>query len=178
MPAFTPTKCSLQTRSGSYSAVNAGIERAVDPDGNPATDDGAHVINMSLGGGGNPDDPVCQATDNAVAAGVVVAVAAGNSGSGYQTLGSPGMARQALTVGATDKSDKIAYFSSRGPAPFTLQIKPEITAPGVAITSTVPRGSCSLCDASGYKALNGTSMATPMRLALPRPRTVPLTRPR
>jgi subtilisin family serine protease len=139
--------------SGSFSTVIAGIERAVQS--------GADVINMSLGGPGDPDDPLAQAADNAVAAGVVVVVAAGNSGPDYQTLGSPGLARQALTVGASDKSDQIARFSSRGPAPLTLQIKPEVTGPGVSITSTVPHAGCSLCDPSGYKALSGTSMASP-----------------
>ncbi len=97
---------------GSFSNVIAGIEWAVDPDGNPGTDDGAQVINLSLGGPGDPDDPVSQAVDNAVAAGVVVVVAAGNSGPGYETLGSPGVARNALTVGASDKKDQIAAFSS------------------------------------------------------------------
>jgi subtilisin family serine protease len=146
---------------GMTSDVIAGIERAVDPDGNPATDDGAHVINLSLGGSGHPDDPLCQAVDNAVAAGVVVAVAAGNSGPSYETLESPGVARQAITVGASDKNNRIASFSSRGPAPITYQIKPEVLAPGVGITSTVPSGACSLCNSSGYQSLSGTSMATP-----------------
>ena len=150
-----------QYGGGFSSDVIAGIERAVDPDQNPETDDAVQVINLSLGGQGDPDDPVSQAVDNANAAGVVVAVAAGNSGPGYGTLGSPGVARQALTVGATDKSDQIASFSSRGPAPLTYQIKPEVTAPGVSITSTVPQGTCFLCDPSGYMALDGTSMATP-----------------
>ena len=150
-----------QWGSGAMSDVIAAIERATDPDGNPETDDGAHIINLSLGGTGDPDDPVSQAVDNAVAAGVVVVVAAGNSGSGYETIGSPGAARQALTVGAADKSDGLAWFSSRGPAPITYQIKPEVVAPGVGITSTVPAGICSLCDPSGYRSLSGTSMATP-----------------
>lgn len=139
----------------------AAIEKAVDPDGNPNTDDGVQVINLSLGGSGDPDDPVSQAVDNAVSAGVVVVVAAGNAGPGYDTVGSPGSARLALTVGASEKIDQMASFSSRGPAPKTYQIKPEITAPGVGIRSTVPRGTCPLCGSSGYAPLNGTSMATP-----------------
>jgi subtilisin family serine protease len=122
---------------------------------------GAHVINMSFGGSGSPDDPMSQAVDNAVTAGVVVVVAAGNSGPGYSTVGSPGVARQALTVGASDKNNVIASFSSRGPASGTYQIKPEVLAPGSSIISTVPRGTCSLCDSSGYQALSGTSMAAP-----------------
>jgi hypothetical protein len=147
--------------SGAFSWVIAAIEKALDPDGNLYTDDGVQVINLSLGGSGDPDDPLSQAVDNAVRSGAVVVVAAGNSGSSYETIDSPGCARRALTVGASDKSDRIAPFSSRGPAAKTYQIKPEIVAPGVGIWSTIPRGTCNLCDASGFKALNGTSMATP-----------------
>jgi subtilisin family serine protease len=139
--------------SGPYSAVIAGIDRAVDPDQDPATDDGAQVLNMSLGGPGDPDDAISQAVDTAVNAGVVCVVAAGNLGSNYSTLGSPGCARKALTVGASDDLDAMAYFSSRGPSRPDLAIKPDLTAPGVSITSTVPGG--------GYQSMSGTSMATP-----------------
>jgi subtilisin family serine protease len=150
-----------QHGNGSDSTIIAGIERATNPDGNPGTQDGAKVINMSLGGLGDPDDPVSQASDNAMAGGTVVVVAAGNSGPGFSTIGSPGCARTVLTVGASDKFDQMAWFSSRGPAPGTLQIKPEIIAPGVGIVSTVPTGNCELCDPSGYRPLDGTSMAAP-----------------
>jgi subtilisin family serine protease len=142
--------------SGSISDVIAAIEKAVDPDGDPATADGAQVINLSLGQKGDPDDPLSQAVDNAVAAGAVVVVAAGDMG-GYDEMFSPAMARQALTVGATDKTDELASLSTRGPAPRTFQIKPEVLAPGMGITSTVPTGTCQRCDPSGYLALDGTS---------------------
>ncbi len=150
-----------QYGNGLFSDVIAGIELATDPDGDPGTNDGAQVMNISLGGPGDPDDPLSQAVDTAVAAGVVVAVAAGNSGPDFETVGSPGCARQALTVGASDKTDVIADFSSRGTVPTTYEIKPEVLAPGVGILSTVPTGMCTLCDPSGYLALDGTSMATP-----------------
>src|SRR5262249_1712499 len=55
---------------------------------------------------------------------------------------------------AVDANDQRASFSSTGP-------EVDVAAPGVAILSTVPSGSCKLCDPSGYKALSGTSMATP-----------------
>ena len=139
--------------SGPYSAIIAGIDRAVDPDQDPTTNDGAQVINLSLGGPGDPDDAISQAVDAAVNAGVVCVVAAGNSGSSYSTLGSPGCARKALTVGASDDLDTMASFSSRGPSRPDLSIKPDLTAPGVSITSTVPGG--------GYASMSGTSMATP-----------------
>lgn len=143
---------------GDVSNIIAGLERAADPDDDPATDDGAHVINLSLGGWGNPDDPLCQAVDNAVAQGIVVVVAAGNGGSRYRSLGSPGVARRALTVGASDIADSLADFSSRGPiAGFPDVIKPDITAPGVAISSTLP-----LTHWEPYSGRQtGTSMAAP-----------------
>ncbi|HYC62024.1 MAG TPA: S8 family serine peptidase [Thermoanaerobaculia bacterium] len=124
--------------------------------------DGAKVANLSLGGAGNPDDPTSQAVDNATAAGLLSVAAAGNTGPSFQTIESPGTARTALTVGATDKSWNMAFFSSRG---FVADgdeflMKPELVAPGVDIRSTVPvTGQHG--DPSRYKLLSGTSMATP-----------------
>ncbi|MGA9042339.1 MAG: S8 family serine peptidase, partial [Terriglobales bacterium] len=66
-----------------------------------------------------------------------------------------------MAVGADDNTEAIAFFSSRGPAPVTYQIKPEVVAPGVGIYSTVPYSGCQLCDPSGYLTLSGTSMASP-----------------
>ncbi|MBM4431018.1 MAG: hypothetical protein FJ026_11830 [Chloroflexi bacterium] len=140
--------------SGSGSDIMAGIERATNPDGDPTTDDAVDVISMSLGGSGNPDDPLAQAVDAAFAEGVVVVVAAGNEGSAYGSVQSPGVARKAFTVGASDKDDAIATFSSRGPVSDYLElVKPDILAPGVDIRSTYPGG--------GYAELRGTSMSTP-----------------
>ncbi|HEO70023.1 MAG TPA: hypothetical protein ENN80_02090, partial [Candidatus Hydrogenedentes bacterium] len=138
--------------SGEWSHVIAGIEWAVDPDGNPGTDDAVDVISMSLGGAGDPDDPPSQAIDNAVAMGVVCAVSAGNQYY-YEKVGTPGCARAALTVGATDKSDRLADFSSRGPVLLTSAIKPEVCAPGVSIVSAAIGG--------GTRTMSGTSMSCP-----------------
>jgi len=149
-----------QYGSGYDSTIITAIERATNPDDDLTTDDAVDVISMSLGGGGDPDEPLALAVDQAVDEGVVVVVAAGNSGA-YQTIGSPGVARKAFTVGATDKSDNIASFSSRGPVTdFYQLVKPDIVAPGVSILSTVPP-SGQLGDPSRYTRLNGTSMATP-----------------
>ncbi len=85
--------------SGRSSGIISGIEWAV---GN-----GAQVISMSLGGPGNPDDPMCLAVDAAWAKGVMVVAAAGNDGC---TIGNeadthhPGCARQAVAVGAVKLS--------------------------------------------------------------------------
>lgn len=58
------------------------------------------------------------------------------------------------------EGSNIADFSSRGPR-LDNAVKPEIVAPGVAIYSTVPTGSCTLCNPSGYLSLSGTSMSAP-----------------
>jgi subtilisin family serine protease len=59
-----------------------------------------------------------------------------------------------MAVAAVDQFDLVAGFSSRGP-------EVDIAAPGVAVKAPVPFGTCALCDPTGYKLLNGTSMATP-----------------
>jgi subtilisin family serine protease len=138
--------------SGSESNVVAAIERAIDPNQDGDFSDRADVANLSLGGLGNADDAASTAIDNAVAAGTVFAVAAGNSGAPH-SIDSPGTARRAITVGASDNSDHMASFSSRGPSPKLISIKPDIVAPGVSIRSSMPGGL--------YGSLSGTSMATP-----------------
>ncbi|MBN2805403.1 MAG: S8 family serine peptidase, partial [Prolixibacteraceae bacterium] len=138
--------------NGWDSDIIAGIEYAVDPDGNPATDDGADIISMSLGGSGNPDDPMSAAVDNAFNKGVLSIVAAGNNGA-FFSIGSPGCAKEALTVGASDNIGERAFFSSAGPVMMSYALKPNVLAPGVDIYSSVPGGN--------YESWNGTSMATP-----------------
>jgi len=140
--------------SGYYSTIIAGIEYCLDPDGDPSTDDAVDIINMSLGGLPIPKSPLDSAVNNATKAGVLSVVAAGNDGqSGFGTIGSPGTSESALTVGACDSINQVAYFSSEGPDAINSLIKPEIIAPGVKIFSTV------LDDMmAGY---SGTSMATP-----------------
>lgn len=140
--------------SGSESNVISGIEWSVS--------NGANVISMSLGGGYwadsncDSDNPlVATAINNAIALNVVVIAAAGNvDNSG---VSSPGCISSTIAVGAVDSNDVIAYFSSIG---FSMRDH-GVVAPGVDIKSTVPSGSCTNCDASGYKLLSGTSMATP-----------------
>ncbi|MFC1926357.1 S8 family serine peptidase [Chloroflexota bacterium] len=146
--------------SGSWSTVIAAIEQAADPDGDPQTNDAVDIINMSLGGPGNPNDPVSQAVNAASDQGIIVVVAAGNKGPYYQSLDSPGMAEKAISVGATYKSDVIASFSSRGPVPNSWAIKPDIVAPGVSIYSAVATTG-TYGNPTGYREWGGTSMASP-----------------
>ncbi len=133
-----------QNGEGTEDVVIAGIEMAVE--------DHVDIANMSLGGSGDPDDAASTAVDNAVQLGVVFCIAAGNSET-FNSIGSPGTARSAITVGAVDSNDVIASFSSRGPNTTIYSIKPEIVAPGVDILSTYLNNSTI--------SMSGTSMATP-----------------
>jgi len=135
------------------------------------------VLNMSLGGNVSDsyrDDPVAQAAARAVDAGIVAVVAAGNSGPKSETIGTPGNHPRVLTVGALDDrgtadraDDDLAPFSSRGPTAVDGLAKPDVLAPGVAITSATSPGSA--IDrmprvphvGKWYVTLSGTSMATP-----------------
>lgn len=150
--------------SGSFTQVAAGMEWIIDPDNNPATDDGADVVNMSLGATGTYPQMITP-TDNMVAADVFPSFAIGNSGPGVSTTASPGNVPSAFGVGATDSNDVIASFSGRGPVTWNSPpyvgtwIKPDISAPGVKIYSSVPGGIWQWTSPLGD--WSGTSMATP-----------------
>ncbi|MDH6553026.1 hypothetical protein M2161_002036 [Streptomyces sp. SAI-133] len=144
---------------GSDSGIIAGMEWAVAQ--------GADVVNLSLGGPDSPGvDPMEEAVDRLSAeSGTLFVIAAGNDGPGERTVGSPGSAASALTVGAVDKSDGLAEFSSRGPRVGDGGVKPDLTAPGVDITAAAAAGSVLTewypSDVPGYLTIEGTSMATP-----------------
>ncbi len=123
----------------------------------------AKVVNMSLGGWEPSDgtDPMSQAL-NALTAqhGTLFVVASGNDGP--DAISSPAAATEALTVGAVDGNDRLAWFSSHGPVINTRAAKPELVAPGVDIVAGRAAGTSlgRLVD-DKYTALSGTSMATP-----------------
>lgn len=165
------------TESGVWSAIQF------------ATEHGAHVLSLSLGWRHiwNPDRASWRnAMDNALAAGVIAAVASGNEGGGsaphnvrtpgdipapWRNPGQPdtGSRSAVVTIGATDVSDNLAGFSSRGPVtwqdispyhdypynPETGLITPDVCAPGVNVKSL------SHSNTSGYAVMSGTSMAAP-----------------
>ncbi|MBN1638143.1 MAG: S8 family serine peptidase, partial [Ignavibacteriales bacterium] len=132
--------------------ILAAIERCVDPNNDGNKSDKLDVVNMSLGGWGNPDDELSTAVDNAVELGVIFTIAAGNDYD-YNTIGSPGTSRNAITVGSSDKTDIISYFSSRKPNTKIYSIKPDVLAPGRSINSSILSNS--------YGKMSGTSMAAP-----------------
>ncbi|MEW2486384.1 S8 family serine peptidase [Streptomyces sp. NPDC048411] len=125
---------------------------------------GADVVSMSLGGlTSTPHDAKTEAVDRLSATtGTLFVISAGNDGPGETTVTSPGTADSALTVGAVDKSEVLAGFSSRGPRVGDRAIKPEITAPGVGIVAARAAGTSmgAPVDAN-YTAASGTSMAAP-----------------
>ncbi len=142
--------------NGLMSNVMAGIEWAIDQ--------GVQVINLSLGGSGSCDgtDALSTLCDAAVTqAGVVMCVAAGNDGPSASTVGSPGCARQVITIGATDDDDHVTNFSSRGPTA-DGRVKPDVCFPGEGIVSAQAAGTqLGPVVSPGYISLDGTSMATP-----------------
>jgi serine protease AprX len=144
------------------------------------------VVNLSLGA---PvlqpyrDDPLCEAVERAVQAGVVVVTAAGNFGraaDGRTILGgttSPGNSPHAITVGALDthgtarrSDDTVAAYSSLGPTRYDLILKPDLVAPGSHVVSAEASGSylsahlperhVTGSGPNAYIQLSGTSMAT------------------
>jgi len=126
--------------SGYVSDVVAGIQWSID--------NGMQVISMSLG---SSSDSISlrDACDNAYYRGIVLVAAAGNSGKlggGGDNVLYPARYSSVIAVGATDKSDKRASWSSTGSAL-------ELAAPGVSIYSTYMGGA--------YATLSGTSMACP-----------------
>ncbi|MFE7957778.1 S8 family serine peptidase [Streptomyces sp. NPDC057413] len=143
--------------SGDDSGILAGMEWAAQQ--------GADIVNLSLGGYDTPDiDPLEAEVDKLSAdKGILFAIAAGNEGP--ESIGSPGSADAALTVGAVDGKDKLADFSSTGPRVGDGAIKPDVTAPGVDITAAAAKGSVIDQEVgenpAGYLTISGTSMATP-----------------
>ncbi|MEM4389805.1 MAG: S8 family serine peptidase [Candidatus Micrarchaeia archaeon] len=122
----------------------------------------ADILQMSLGGPGDESDPVAIAAENAVACGVVFVISAGNDGPDYGTVNSPALAPNVIGVGASNKSDAIASFSSRGPSANYFRIKPDVLAPGVGIVAARANGTSMGSPLnSSYTRASGTSMSAP-----------------
>ena len=152
---------------GNYKALTVPTDAGLGLNGNApeivaaieaAVADGMDVINLSIG---EPEvepsrDIVALALDAAAEAGVVPVVAAGNDYDdfGEGSLASPGSATAAITVGASTSgaSPDVTSFSSAGPTPISLRLKPDVVAPGASILSASP---------DGWRMSSGTSMATP-----------------
>jgi hypothetical protein len=136
-----PVKVLSDSGSGSYSGVAQGIRYAVD--------NGADVINMSLGGG-STNSEVQAALQYASSRSVIVVMAAGNGGAAQPGYPAVNATSWGLAVGAVNSSNQMASFSNRAGSNSSMRY---VTAPGVQVYSTLPNG--------GYGFLSGTSMAAP-----------------
>ncbi len=183
--------------NGNSTDIIAAIEKSVDYNQDGNFSDHLDIISLSLTAhclgiyneNCGPDDPMSTVVDNAVGVGVVAIIAADNLGPGPRTIGSPGAARKAITVGATYKKnyenenyafwgdvnprmDQIVSFSSRGPIMLDEEeiIKPDILAPGAIICaarydSIFPNNTNIYyypCFDDEHVQLAGTSMSTPI----------------
>jgi subtilisin family serine protease len=144
-----------------------------------AADNGAHIVNMSLGGTTMPNDgndPLAQAVTALRERGILVIVSAGNDGGGIGTVSSPGSSMGALTVGASTMyrsfselgflaepgkwaADQLASFSGLGPLA-DGRLKPEILAPGAFDWGLAPVNGSE--EGQNYQLFGGTSQAAPL----------------
>ena len=145
------------------SQLLAAAQWMADPDGNPATPDHPTIINNSWTAGDGNDTWFRSIVRHWRSLGIVPIFAAGNSGPGPGTVGSPASYPESFAVGAVDEDQAATSFSSRGPIQWTNQdgtgpaagtvlIKPDVSAPGQDIVGAVP---------GGYATFSGTSMASP-----------------
>ena len=159
-----PLRVLDQNGLGDEWTVAAALAYAIDPDGNPATNDGASVINLSMSSieqsnlirdvlkavtcsdpdRASPDDLPCFLTEGR---GAVVIAAAGNRSSSIPEYPAGDRVAGSLSVGASTQTDTVASFSNYGSWV-------SLAAPGEGILSTVPGG--------GYGTWSGTSMAAPL----------------
>ena len=159
---FIATKVFTASGGGDTAAILKGLSWMLAPtkaDGTGADPTKApDIVSNSWGNGNGAMLGYLDAWKAFEAAGIIPIVAAGNSGR-PNTIGAPGSYAGSITVGATDRNDKVAGFSSRGPSKIKgpdgeLLRKPDISAPGVDIISAGKSG-------NSYVKMSGTSMATP-----------------
>lgn len=152
--AIMPVKVLDSAGSGNYGDVASGIVYA--------TDNGAKIINLSLGGSSS-SSTMTNAVNYALSRGVVVVASAGNNANNVPTY--PAAIPGVIAVSASGQDDNLASFSSYGSNVY-------VSAPGVSIISTYLDG--------GYATMSGTSMAAPVvsgliGLALSKGSTTPST---
>jgi bacillopeptidase F len=124
-----------------------------DAEGNPHPELAPDVVNNSWGGGQGLDEWYRPMVQNWRAANIFPVFAAGNAGvNGEGSVSLPANYPESFAVAATDQDNALAWFSSRGPGPYD-ETKPDVSAPGVNIRSSIP--------GHNYELISGTSMATP-----------------
>jgi subtilisin family serine protease len=140
------------------SDVHTIFEWFMDPDGDSETDDAPDVVNNSWGLTLFGTIPWClpELQDDMRAwreAGIIPVFSAGNSGPRFFSGTSPANYPETIAVGASNRFDTVASFSSRGPGNCDRRIFPDVVAPGVAVCSSAPEGR--------YHHISGTSQAVP-----------------
>lgn len=165
MASLTVAKVFAANGSAFDSEILEAMQWVFDPDGNPATSDHPHIVSNSWGGdlvgtgvlSVQEFAPYWLAISAWIHGGIIPVFAAGNSG--VAPNGVPGGLPEPISVGAFGPEGKAAEFSSRGPNLWRVGesvltiLKPDISAPGVAIPSALT--------GNQYATWDGTSMATP-----------------
>lgn len=136
-----PVKALGDNGSGSYSAIAQGVRYAAN--------NGAKVINLSLGGSVGSSE-LQAAIQYASSKGAIVVMAAGNSGGAKPAFPASYATNWGIAVGAVDRNKNFASFSNQAGGNPALAY---VTAPGVSVYSTTPNNT--------YQTYRGTSMATP-----------------
>ncbi|MCK4567882.1 MAG: S8 family serine peptidase, partial [Candidatus Thorarchaeota archaeon] len=151
---------------GDDSVIAQGIEFAID--------EGVDVISLSIGGEWVDDssyvDLSVVASEKAIAAGISVITAAGNSGPQAYSINSPGIVEESITVGASVDDAGVIAFSSVGPEPSGHTAKPDVVAPGYGVVSGLSADANALeyfpynytQYGNSYTQWAGTSASTPM----------------
>ena len=132
------------------SMLHRAFQWLLAPDGNPAL--APDIVNGSWGGPSRNRE-FLEDTEALHAAGITTVFAAGNLGPELGTITAPASYTETIAVGASDRLDEVAWFSSQGPSRLTQRVKPTLAAPGTNTLSTLPGGR--------YAYLHGTSMAAP-----------------
>ncbi|NLE99893.1 MAG: S8 family serine peptidase, partial [Anaerolineales bacterium] len=137
---------------GYDSWIHAGFQWLLAPGGDPAK--APDVVDCSWGNSISYLTTFQQDLRVLRASGILPVFSNGNDGPGSGTVNSPASLPEAFAVGATDQYDEVGAFSSRGPSPAPwFQIRPHVSAPGVAVRSALPGGTVG--------DMSGTSMAAP-----------------
>ncbi len=141
------------------SAIHLAFQWALDPDGDPATDDAPDVVSNSWDfASENACSSAFQADIDALAAAdIAVVYSAGNYGPSPATSVSPANNAHVVSVGSVDQASAVSPFSSRGPSACDGSVFPKLVAPGDGLQTT----DLSFGGQPLYLTVSGTSFAAP-----------------